>query len=241
MTQAVHAAVEEYAEMLRSLGGYMAERATDLYDVRDRAICELRGLPAPGVPTFEEPVVLVARDLAPAETATLDPETVKGIITEVGGPTSHTAILAAQLGIPAIVKVAGILEVNEGDLLALDGGVGEVVVSPTAEEVELLEERSRRRALALAGSSGEGATYDGHRVKLLANIGTVDDAKRAAEVDLEGAGLFRTEFLFLDRAEAPSLEEQTDTYTKVLEAFGERRVVVRTLDAGADKPLSFTH
>lgn len=241
VTQAVHAAVEEYAEMLRGLGGYMAERATDLYDVRDRAICELRGLPAPGVPTFEEPVVLVARDLAPAETATLDPETVKGIITEVGGPTSHTAILAAQLGIPAIVKVAGILEVNEGDLLALDGGVGEVVVSPTAEEVELLEERSRRRALALAGSSGEGATYDGHRVKLLANIGTVDDAKRAAEVDLEGAGLFRTEFLFLDRAEAPSLEEQTDTYTKVLEAFGERRVVVRTLDAGADKPLSFAN
>lgn len=239
VTQAVHAAVEEYAEMLKSLGGYMAERATDLYDVRDRAICELRGLPAPGVPEFDEPVVLVAHDLAPAETATLDPETVKGILTEVGGPTSHTAILAAQLGIPAIVKVSGILEVEEGTMLALDGGVGEVVVEPTDEEVELLAERSRRRASALAGSSGEGATYDGYRVKLLANIGTVDDAQRASTVDLEGAGLFRTEFLFLDRADAPSLDEQIDTYTKVLEAFGERRVVVRTLDAGADKPLSF--
>ncbi|MBB6333850.1 phosphoenolpyruvate--protein phosphotransferase [Schaalia hyovaginalis] len=239
VTQAVHAAVEEYAEMLKSLGGYMAERATDLYDVRDRAICELRGLPAPGVPVFDEPVVLVARDLAPAETATLDPATVKGILTEVGGPTSHTAILAAQLGIPAIVKVKGILEVEEGELLALDGGVGEVVVSPTAEEIEQLEERSRRRAMALAGSSGEGATYDGYRVKLLANIGTVDDAQRAAAFDLEGAGLFRTEFLFLDRAEAPSLDEQIATYTQVLDSFGERRVVVRTLDAGADKPLSF--
>ena len=239
VTQAVHAAVEEYAEMLKSLGGYMAERATDLYDVRDRAICELRGLPAPGVPEFDEPVVLVAHDLAPAETATLDPETVKGILTEVGGPTSHTAILAAQLGIPAIVKVSGILEVEEGTMLALDGGVGEVVVEPTDEEVVLLAERSRRRASALAGSSGEGATYDGYRVKLLANIGTVDDAQRASTVDLEGAGLFRTEFLFLDRADAPSLDEQIDTYTKVLEAFGERRVVVRTLDAGADKPLSF--
>ena len=239
VTQAVHAAVEEYAEMLKSLGGYMAERATDLYDVRDRAICELRGLPAPGVPEFDEPVVLVAHDLAPAETATLDPETVKGILTEVGGPTSHTAILAAQLGIPAIVKVSGILEVEEGTMLALDGGVGELVVEPTDEEVELLAERSRRRASALAGSSGEGATYDGYRVKLLANIGTVDDAQRASTVDLEGAGLFRTEFLFLDRADAPSLDEQIDTYTKVLEAFGERRVVVRTLDAGADKPLSF--
>ncbi|WP_115728503.1 phosphoenolpyruvate--protein phosphotransferase [Actinomyces culturomici] len=239
VTAAVHAAVEEYAEMLKGLGGYMAERATDLYDVRDRAICELRGLPAPGVPEFDEPVILVAHDLAPAETATLDPSTVKGILTEVGGPTSHTAILAAQLGIPAIVKVTGILEVVEGDLLALDGGVGEVVVSPTDEEVELLAERSRRRASALAGSSGEGATYDGYRVKLLANIGTVDDAQRASTVDLEGAGLFRTEFLFLDRNDAPSLEEQIDTYTKVLDAFGERRVVVRTLDAGADKPLSF--
>lgn len=239
VTQAVHAAVEEYAEMLKSLGGYMAERATDLYDVRDRAICELRGLPAPGVPVFDEPVVLVAHDLAPAETATLDPATVKGILTEVGGPTSHTAILAAQLGIPAIVKVKGILEVEEGELLALDGGVGEVVVSPTAEEIEQLEERSRRRAMALAGSSGEGATYDGYRVKLLANIGTVDDAQRAAAFDLEGAGLFRTEFLFLDRAEAPSLDEQIATYTQVLDSFGERRVVVRTLDAGADKPLSF--
>ena len=239
VTQAVHDAVEDYAQMLRGLGGYMAERATDLYDVRDRVICELRGLPEPGVPAFDGPVVLVARDLAPAETATLNPETVLGIITEVGGPTSHTAILAAQLGIPAIVKAEGIMAVEEGTMLALDGGVGEVIVAPTDDEVDLLKERSRRRALALAGSTGEGATYDGYRVKLLANIGTVDDAIKSSKVDLEGSGLFRTEFLFLERSEAPTLEEQTDTYTKVLQAFGSRRVVVRTLDAGADKPLSF--
>ena len=239
ITQAVHDAVEDYAQMLRGLGGYMAERATDLYDVRDRAICELRGLPEPGVPAFDGPVVLVAHDLAPAETATLDPDTVLGIITEVGGPTSHTAILAAQLGIPAIVKAAGIMAVEEGTMLALDGGVGEVIVAPTDNEVDLLKERSRRRALALAGSTGKGATYDGYPVKLLANIGTVDDAMKASKFDLEGSGLFRTEFLFLERSEAPTLEEQTDTYTKVLQAFGSRRVVVRTLDAGADKPLSF--
>ena len=239
VTQAVHDAVEDYAQMLRGLGGYMAERATDLYDVRDRAICELRGLPEPGVPAFDGPVVLVARDLAPAETATLNPETVLGIITEVGGPTSHTAILAAQLGIPAIVKAEGIMAVEEGTMLALDGGVGEVIVAPTDKEVDLLKERSRRRALALAGSTGKGATYDGYPVKLLANIGTVDDAMKASKFDLEGSGLFRTEFLFLERSEAPTLEEQTDTYTKVLQAFGDRRVVVRTLDAGADKPLPF--
>jgi len=239
LTQAVHDAVEDYAQMLRGLGGYMAERATDLYDVRDRAICELRGLPEPGVPAFEGTVILVARDLAPAETATLNPETVLGIITEVGGPTSHTAILAAQLGIPAIVKAEGIMGVEEGTMLALDGGVGEVIIAPTEDEVTLLKERSLRRAQALAGSTGKGATFDGYPVKLLANIGTVDDALKASKVDLEGSGLFRTEFLFLERADAPSLEEQTDTYTKVLQAFGNRRVVVRTLDAGADKPLSF--
>ena len=239
LTQAVHDAVEDYAQMLRGLGGYMAERATDLYDVRDRAICELRGLPEPGVPAFEGTVILVARDLAPAETATLNPETVLGIITEVGGPTSHTAILAAQLGIPAIVKAEGIMNVEEGTMLALDGGVGEVIIAPTENEVSLLKERSLRRAQALAGSTGKGATFDGYPVKLLANIGTVDDALKASKVDLEGSGLFRTEFLFLERADVPSLEEQTDTYTKVLQAFGDRRVVVRTLDAGADKPLSF--
>ena len=131
------------------------------------------------------------------------------------------------------------MNVEEGTMLALDGGVGEVIIAPTEDEVTLLKERSLRRAQALAGSTGKGATFDGYPVKLLANIGTVDDALKASKVDLEGSGLFRTEFLFLERADAPSLEEQTDTYTKVLQAFGDRRVVVRTLDAGADKPLSF--
>lgn len=238
-TKAVHEAVGQYAEMMKSLGGYMAERATDLYDVRDRLICELRGVPAPGVPEFSVPTVLVALDLAPAETATLSPDTCLGILTEAGGPTSHTAILAAQLGIPAAVKVSGILEVEEGQTVALDGGVGEVIVNPTDEDVEQLAERSRRRAAALAGSSGEGATRDGVKVALLANIGTPEDAVKAASFDLEGSGLFRTEFLFLERDDAPSLEEQTDTYTTVLNAFGDRRVVVRTMDAGADKPLAF--
>lgn len=239
ITAAVFAAVDIYAEMLKNLGGYMAERVADLFDVRDRTICELRGIPAPGVPELERPAILVARDLAPAETATLSSETVLGIITLEGGPTSHTAILAAQLGIPAVVQVPGILDVDATAILALDGGVGEVIVSPTDEEIEQLAERSRRRAAALAGSSGEGATRDGQKIALLANIGTADDAVVAAGYSLEGSGLFRTEFLFLDRSTAPTKEEQTETYTRVFEAFGKRRVVVRTLDAGADKPLSF--
>lgn len=239
ITQAVDEALEEYAQMLKNLGGYMAERATDLYDLRDRTLCALRGLPDCGIPEFTEPVILVAHDLAPAETATLDPETVRGILIEEGGPTSHTAILAAQLGIPTIVHVKGICEVAEGEMLALDATAGKVIISPSAEEIEKLKERAQQREKMLTNSSGEGATCDGYQVKLLANIGTLDDAQRAAQCDLEGVGLFRTEFLFLDRAEAPSLNEQIASYTQILSAFGESRVVVRTLDAGADKPLSF--
>ena len=240
VTAAVHAAVEVYAKKLRKIGGYMAERVTDLYDIRDRATARLRGLPEPGIPDLTEPSIIVAHDLAPAETATLDRSKVLGIVTEAGGATSHTAILAAQLDIPAVVKVAGITEsLIDATPLALDSSLSLVILAPTPEDIAELEKRFRRRAKALAGSAGPGVTKDGHPVKLLANIGTAADAVSAAALDLEGSGLFRTEFLFLGREEAPTIEEQTATYTAVLEAFGDRRVVVRTLDAGADKPLSF--
>jgi len=236
---AVTAAVEEIAQMFLALGGYMAERVTDLRDVRDRAVARLLGQPEPGVPTLTVPSILAAHDLAPAETATLTSETCLGIITAAGGPTSHTAILAAQLAIPAVVQAVGITDVPAGTMVAIDGGVGEVTVSPTEEEQELLLERRRRREKALAGGTGKGATKDHYPVALLANIGTVDDARKAAAQPVEGVGLFRTEFVFLDRDTMPTVEEQTQIYTDVFEAFGDRRVVVRTLDAGADKPLKF--
>ncbi len=238
-TTAVTAAVEEICVMFEALGGYMAERVTDLRDVRDRAVARLLGKPEPGVPTLTVPSILAAHDLAPAETATLTTETCLGIITEAGGPTSHTAILASQLGIPAVVQAVGIMAVPVGTRVAIDGGVGEITVNPTAEESAMLEERKRRRAAALAGGTGNGATKDGYPVALLANIGTADDARKAAKQPVEGVGLFRTEFLFLDRDTMPTVEEQTATYTEVFEAFGTRRIVVRTLDAGADKPLKF--
>jgi phosphoenolpyruvate-protein phosphotransferase (PTS system enzyme I) len=239
LTSAVTAAVEEYCAMFESLGGYMAERVTDLRDVRDRAVARLLGHPEPGVPTLTEPCILAAHDLAPAETATLTAQTCLGIITEVGGPTSHTAILASQLAIPAIVQASGILDVPAGSLVAMDGGVGEITIDPKPEEIALLAERKRRREAALAGGTGKGATKDGYLVALLANIGTAADARAAAAMPVEGVGLFRTEFLFLDRDTMPTVEEQTATYTEVFEAFGDRRVIVRTLDAGADKPLKF--
>ncbi|MDR0284821.1 MAG: phosphoenolpyruvate--protein phosphotransferase [Propionibacteriaceae bacterium] len=237
-TRAVHEAAGQYAALLESLGGYMAERVTDLMDVRDRAIARLSGVPEPGVPTLTEPSILVARDLAPAETALLDASLCLALVTEAGGPTSHTAILAAQLGIPAVVQVHG-LAVTPGTLLAVDGGSGQVIIDPSPEVRTGFAAKQARRATMLGDSRAPGATKDGHPVALLANIGTLADAETAAAQAVEGVGLFRTEFLFLDRADAPAVAEQTATYTAVLRAFAPRHVVVRTLDAGADKPLAF--
>lgn len=236
---AVAEAIEVFAAQFEALGGYFAERVTDLRDVGARAIAEVLGEPAPGLPTLTEPSIVAAEDLAPAETATLDRSLVLGIVTRAGGLTSHTAILAAQMGIPAVVQLPEATAIPVGTPLLIDGGSGEVVVRPDPESVEAQRQRRERRAAALAEVSGPGATSDGHRVALLANIGGVDDAELAGAEDVEGVGLFRTEFVFLSAVSAPSVEEQTEIYRKVFAPFTGRRVVVRTLDAGADKPLAF--
>ena len=238
---ALDAAVEEYCAVFSTAGGYLAERVTDLRDVRDRAVARLLGLEDPGVPEITEACVIVAHDLAPAETVGLRRDLVLAIVTESGGPTSHTAILAAQMGIPAVVQVPGAVAIGVGTVVAVDGSTGEVFVDPDPLIRAEVVQRSERRAKALGTATGPGKTSDGHPVALLANIGTAEDAERAAVLDVEGVGLFRTEFLFLDRDTAPSLEEQVAVYTRVFEAFGARRVVVRTLDAGADKPLAFAN
>lgn len=232
-------AVETYAAQFEALGGYFAERVADLRDVGSRAVAAVLGVPAPGVPPFTEPSVIVAEDLAPAETATLDRRLVVGIVTEAGGRTSHTAILAAQMGIPAVVQLAGATEIAAGTPIALDGDTGEVTIAPDMELVTAQRERAARRAEALSHLSGPGRTSDGAEVALLANIGGVEDAVAAGAQDLEGVGLFRTEFVYLSATKAPTVEEQTEIYRGVFAPFEGRRVVVRTLDAGADKPLKF--
>jgi phosphotransferase system enzyme I (PtsI) len=237
--QAISGAVEEFAAQFEALGGLFAERVTDLRDVGSRAVAAVLGVPAPGLPHFTEPSVIVAEDLAPAETATLNRALVVGIITEAGGRTSHTAILAAQMGIPAVVQLPGATQLPLGVPVALDGDTGEVTINPDPMLVEAQRVRAERRKQALAARSGPGMTRDGAPVALLANIGGVEDAVAAGALDLEGVGLFRTEFLFLSAAKAPTVAEQTEIYRQVFEPFGERRVVVRTLDAGADKPLAF--
>jgi len=238
-TSAVDGAVEEYAAQFTALGGYFAERVTDLRDVGNRTIAHLLGVPPPGIPEFHEPSVVVAEDLAPAETATLDRALVVGIVTESGGRTSHTAILAAQMGIPAVVQVHGATEIPVGTPVAVDGDAGSVTIDPTEAFVAELVTKRERRERALASTSGPGTTRDGHAVALLANIGGVEDAVAAGPQDVEGVGLFRTEFVFLSADTAPTVAEQTEIYRQVFEPFAGRRVVVRTLDAGADKPLAF--
>ena len=233
--RAVWDAAAEVGEMLARLGGYMAERVRDVDDVRDRIVAALSGLPAPGVPESTEPYVLAAVDLAPADTATLDPATCVALVTAEGGPTSHTAILARALGLPAVVAAPGVIDIPAGTLVLVDGAAGVVQLDPTAEQIEQVRAvASRHRTF-----DGHGRTADGRRVQLLANVGDPKGVAAAVEANAEGVGLFRTEFCFLGHAEAPTIDEQVTAYRAVLAAFPGKKVVVRTLDAGADKPLPF--
>jgi phosphoenolpyruvate-protein phosphotransferase (PTS system enzyme I) len=237
--QAVHDAFAAFRARLAAAGEYLAGRVTDLDDVRDRLLARLLGVPMPGVPDAGEPYVLVARDLAPADTAVLDRALVLGFVTAEGGPTSHSAILARALGVPAVVALPGADRLAEGTVVAVDGATGEVSVDPGADRRAVLERAAVRRKAAPA-AAGPGTTLDGHRVPLLANIGGPADVPAALEAGAEGVGLFRTEFLFFDDdGRPPSRERQAAAYRAVFEAFGDRRVVVRVLDAGADKPLRF--
>lgn len=234
--RAVWEAAEAVAEQFEALGGYFAERTQDIADVRDRLVAHLTGRPAPGVPAHEEPFVLVAADLAPAIVATLDTARVLAIVTGTGGPTSHTAILARARGIPTVVAARGAEAVVHAEgLVLVDGSAGTVTVDPTDEQVRA----ARALGTQVRTFDGHGRTSDGHAVALLANVGDPSDAEPAAAAGAEGVGLFRTEFGFLGRTEAPTIEEQVTAYRRVLAAFPGRKVVVRTLDAGADKPLPF--
>lgn len=237
--RAVFEAFAAFQAMLEGIGGYMAERAADLADVSQRVIAHLRGVPAPGVPESDEPFILVARDLAPADTALLNFDIVQALITRDGGPTSHTAILARAKSIPAIVGVVGAEQLSDGETVIVDAATGTVTVGPEPRAVE--EALARREAWLSAANAPAtpGALADGTKIPLLANIGSADDAPAALAAGAEGVGLFRTEFLFLDANTAPSVGSQTVAYKAVFDAFSGKKVVVRALDAGADKPLSF--
>ena len=240
LVKAIDAAVDQFASVFTQMGGLMAERVTDLKDIQRRVVANLVGEPEPGVPTPAEPSVLVAEDLAPSDTAGLDPTLVVGLVTERGGPTSHTAIIARQLGIPCVVGTAGALTISGGTRLLIDGTTGQIEVEPDPADAEERVRTDREERAALQTWQGPGATADGTAVKILANVADGESARRAAEGPVEGVGLFRTELCFLNRKEEPSVEEQAAIYAEVLSPFGPHRyVVVRTLDAGSDKPVAF--
>ncbi|MDO5617863.1 phosphoenolpyruvate--protein phosphotransferase [Kocuria sp.] len=234
-------ATDTFVAKFEKIGGLMAERTTDLKDIRDRVVAELRGEPEPGVPSPDEPVILLADDLAPADTAGLDPEFVRGIATQLGGKTSHTAIIARQFGIPCVVGVGAALEtIQDGSLILLDGEAGEIETAPDPLNAQQRAQESAQMQAKIRAWTGPAVTADGTRVQLLANVQDGAGARAASGTGLpEGVGLFRTELCFLSAKSEPSVEMQTGIYREVFEAFQDQKVVVRTLDAGSDKPLAF--
>ncbi|HEX5951359.1 MAG TPA: phosphoenolpyruvate--protein phosphotransferase [Actinomycetota bacterium] len=238
------AAVEAMAAEWEALEDeYMRARAADLRSVGLQVLAHLLGVPPPR-PRLEGPGILVAPDLTPADATGLDPALALGIATAFGGPTSHAAILARSLGIPAVVGLGEpALEVAEGTALALDADAGLLYVEPSAELTAHLEERRRARAEADRSARAEARapaiTLDGATVEVAANVGSPEEIAAAVEAGCDGVGLFRTEFLFMERGRMPSEDEQEAAYRRAAEALDGRPLVIRTLDVGADKPLPY--
>lgn len=239
-TYAIFSSFQNIIDHLKPLGGYFAERVTDLEDVARRVVRVLRGEDMSSATELdpENPVIVVAKDLSPADTSVFTAETVAGMITEQGGSTSHTAIIAGAKGIPALVGVAGALELPDGAKAIIHAGRGEILVNPTESEIQEAEQEILEREKLLSDTS-PGQLKDGTLIDLLANIGGPEDVPQALELGAQGVGLFRTEFLFLDTQTAPTVEDQANVYREVLAAFPGQKVVIRMLDAGSDKPLAF--
>jgi phosphoenolpyruvate-protein phosphotransferase/dihydroxyacetone kinase phosphotransfer subunit len=238
--RAWHDAAEQVAALYRGLDEpLLRERATDVLDVGRRVVAAITGDEAAG-PT--EPGIVLARELTPAEAAGLDPAVVRGIATAHGSATAHAAILARALGLPAAVGLGdALLAIDEGTALLLDGEAGTLQVDPDEDVLRDAQERGERlaarRAAARERAHEIGATRDGTRVEVFANLGSAAEAATAVEMGAEGVGLLRTEFLFLDRPQLPDEDEQVETLREIAVALDGRPLVVRTLDAGADKPL----
>ncbi|MGH3730383.1 MAG: phosphoenolpyruvate--protein phosphotransferase, partial [Micromonosporaceae bacterium] len=243
------AAEVAWANVLRQLEDRMAgladpyqrARAADVRGVADQVLRTLLGVPASA---GSRDGVLVAADLTPAESANLDPEAVRGVALAYGSPTAHSAILARTRGIPMIVAAGpDVLSVPDGTILAFDGGTGELVIDPDRRTrdrfSERAEARSRAEAAARASAGGPARTADGVSIEVAANVGSLADATLAHSSGADAAGLVRTEFLFLDRATAPDIDEQEAAYRSLADALGGRRLTLRTFDVGGDKPLPY--
>jgi phosphotransferase system enzyme I (PtsI) len=238
--RAVFEAANTFRDMLAAAGGYIGARVADIEDVRDRIVAAVLGVPMPGIPDPGHPFILVARDLAPADTATVDPEKVLGFVTTEGGPTSHTAILARTLGVPAVVAASGALSVAEGTTSCSTAAPGTVDIAPNDAAVQDAEKRMAARRGAKRRVERRGRHVRRPPDPAAGQRRRPEERAGRGGAGAEGVGLFRTEFLFLDSAKEPTVAEQEEAYAGVFAAFPDgKKVVVRTLDAGADKPLAF--
>lgn len=242
---AVKMQFEEYARMLADLDDpYLKARSQDLEDVGMRVLRCLRGHADIADDMLIKPSVIVADDLTPSDTIQFNKEKILGICISKGGPTSHTAILARSLGVPAIVSAAfDVGEIENGTLTIVDGLDGIITLGPSLSALEAAKKKQaawqEARKEQLSATHEPAVTLDGVRVEVSANIGGVDDARKAVAMGAEGIGLFRTEFLYLDRTELLNIREQVAIYQGVVEILGERPLVVRTLDIGGDKSLPY--
>ncbi|HIE1947138.1 TPA: phosphoenolpyruvate--protein phosphotransferase [Staphylococcus aureus] len=223
---------------------YMKERAADIRDVSKRVLSHILGVELPNPSMIDESVVIVGNDLTPSDTAQLNKEFVQGFATNIGGRTSHSAIMSRSLEIPAIVGTKSITqEVKQGDMIIVDGLNGDVIVNPTEDELIAYQDKRERyfadKKELQKLRDADTVTVDGVHAELAANIGTRNDLPGVIENGAQGIGLYRTEFLYMGRDQMPTEEEQFEAYKEVLEAMGGKRVVVRTLDIGGDKELSY--
>lgn len=242
---AVYTVCNNFAEMFSSMeDAYMKARAADVKDVSRRIIQNLLGERAEST-LSDEKVIICAKDLAPSETVSLDKDKVLAFVTASGSSNSHTAILARNMNIPAVIGVGKdfLQNINNGDLAIVDGYSGEVFVNPDEKTRSLMQKKQQedeeKKQLLLNLKGKESITLDGTRIKLFANIGTVDSIGSVLLNDAEGIGLFRSEFLYLDRTDYPSEEQQFSAYKKVLESMAGKKVIIRTLDIGADKRVDY--
>ena len=234
-----------YADMFASMGDeLMQQRATDMRDIKTRMQQMLMGIQSVDISSLPEGSIIVAKDLTPSMTAGINPANVTGIVTELGGKTSHSAILARALEIPAVVAVEGFLNsVKDGDTVVLDGSEGVVFVNP--EEAVTAEYEAKRTAYLKEKKELDQyigkptVTKDGVTIELVANIGKPEDVDKVLQYDAEGIGLFRTEFLFMDRNSMPTEDEQFEAYQKVAIAMNGKPVIIRTLDIGGDKEIPY--
>ena len=242
---AVETVCNMYADMFASMEDeLMQQRAADMRDIKTRLQKVLLGVKSVDVSALSAGTILMAGDLTPSVTAGINPANVAGIVTELGGRTSHSAILSRALEIPAVVAAAGILaEVEDGDELILDGETGDIFIRPDSAVKEIYEKKRDaylREKEELKQYIGKpSTTRDGVTVEIAANIGKPEDVERVLAYDGEGIGLFRTEFLFMDRSEMPSEDEQFEAYKKVAAAMKGKPVIIRTLDIGGDKEIPY--